>query len=150
MWVNLLDNMQAKLTFVGESNSDWDDDSSEQHHKLTIRNTKTNKTCSFSYWTSRANPHPDLDSEDTIFDAVYCVISDIDMYNQSSNESDFCKEIGMTDPVEEAYDKEVPVEKTKGHEVYMGCKSEARRMYDAGFTDDDFEKFWSVANEKGF
>lgn len=83
---------EIESKFVGEKNSNWDNDSTDRHHVITISNGRNE--LSFDFWTSKAQP--EITDEKDLLEAVECFFMDAQSgYNDFY---DFCNEMGYDVP----------------------------------------------------
>ena len=92
-------NYEIESEYVGEKNNTWDENSSDRHHVVTLKNTENGKEVEFDYWTSRM--HPEIDSRDELLEAASAFFSDASFGFDSFRE--FALENGYDIP-EELYD----------------------------------------------
>ena len=113
--------------FAGTKNSLWDA-KKEQHHIVSV--SANNKTISFNFWTSIAQPT--IDSEDYLLDAFYCFISDGMSADMSFNE--FCNELG--------YDVYSDDDKQTASTIYSACRDNFIKLEQLSIGD-----IYDVCNE---
>ena len=111
-------NFEIESEFVGKENSNWDNNSKDRHHLITVKDTnpESDKSISFNFWTSKANPK--ITKREELLDALECFFSDAE-FGDYGDFYDFCNEMGYNVP-------------RGAYESWKACKaatSDARYMF---------------------
>ena len=90
----LYKNYKVSVDFTGSKKAEWGNN--YNHHKITVKNTDTNKQATFDFWGSIAKPSIEGDKYSTL-NAVYCWVSDA-LSAKDYDIDAFAKEFGYETP----------------------------------------------------
>ena len=101
------------------------------HHKITVKNTKTGKQASFDFWASQTTPCIEGSKYDTL-NAMSCWIDDA-LSAKDYSLDEFAEEFGYTKPSEAI-------------KVYKGCEKSLEQV--ERVIDSDLYDFINKLNER--